>query len=154
MTDKELILQIINEISDEIILKKENISKELDMGLFAGTAGISLFMFHMYEFSKEKKHKDTALYYLEKSFEKINSNEDLPTFCSGIAGVAWIINYLVDHSFIEQDNLEVLDEFDDYLYNSMKSFAVNKNFDFLHGATGVALYFTGRVNQNPKASIY
>lgn len=149
-----LIEKIINEISEELISNRVNISNELDIGLFSGNTGIALFLFHLHDFSKKQKHKDSASFYLEKSFEQINAGQRLPTFCNGIAGVAWTVNYLVKHSFIEEENLEVLDDIDDYLYSSMINYAQLNNFDFLHGATGIALYFTFRIDQNSKAIDY
>lgn len=149
-----LIQKVINEISDEIVINRENIAKNLNMGLFSGNAGISLFMFHMYEFSNKKEHIDAAQFYLEKSFEEINTGFTLPTLCNGIAGAAWTVNYLVGHNFIDQENLEVLNGLDDYLYNSMMTYAREKQFDFLHGATGIAFYFISRIDKNPKAAGY
>ncbi|MBN2789448.1 MAG: helix-turn-helix domain-containing protein [Candidatus Delongbacteria bacterium] len=124
------------------------------MGLFSGTAGISLFLFHLYDYSKNQEHKDTAQFFLEKSFEKINAGSTIPTYCNEIAGIAWTVNYLVKHSFIGVENLEVLDELDDYLNQSMMSYINNNSFDFLHGASGIALYFTCRANTNPKIIDY
>jgi lantibiotic modifying enzyme len=149
-----LILKIINDISDEIVINRENITKDLDMGLFSGDAGVALFLFHLHDYTKKEEHKKAAQFYLEKSFEKINTGYALPTFCNGIAGIAWTVNYLVLHSFIEPENLDVLDDLDDYLHNYMVNYERESNFDFLHGATGIALYFINRINQNPKAADY
>lgn len=150
-----IVLQVIDEISEEIVINRENISKDSGIGLFSGNAGIALFLFHLHEFSRKEEHKEAAQFYLEKCFEEINNTGfSLPTLCSGIAGVAWTVNYLAKHSLIGKENLEVLDDLDEYLYNSMVSYTNQGNFDFLHGATGIALYFISRIDKNPKAANY
>ncbi len=154
MYNNDTVSVVLYKISDHILEYKNMIAEKSDMGLFSGKSGIALFLFHIYDFSKDAKYLDCAHFFLEKAFEDINSGKSLPTFCSGIAGVSWVINYLAGKSYIGDENLEVLIDLDDYLHKSMIKYAGNDDFDFLHGATGLALYFISRIKSGDKRSEY
>lgn len=125
------------------VIKKE-ISKENDIGILDGLSGIALFQFYYSKFLDSEKIHDDALITLKKCFEKINNGYCLPTFCSGIAGFGWTLDHLVKNNFIELDNDEILSGFDEYIHNVMVFSLNKKNFDFLHGGIGYALYFIQR----------
>jgi len=154
MYNNDTVSVVLYKISDHLVEHKNMIAERSDMGLFTGKSGIALFLFHFYDFSKEAKYLDCAHFFLEKAFDDINSGKTLSTFCSGIAGVSWVINHLSAKSYIGDENLEVLTDLDEYSYSSMLKFAKKDDFDFLHGATGIALYFISRIKSGDKRSEY
>lgn len=67
----------------------------------------------------------------------------MSTYCNGLAGIGIGLILLNEKDFIELE-AEALNNFDAYLSRAMASFTAQGNFDLLHGATGIALYFTKR----------
>lgn len=139
---------IIQEISVEIKDKFNSSKFKQDLGLLSGKSGSSLFMFYASRYFDNSGYEKLAQELLESTFDDINQGASLPTFCGGLAGIGWSINHLVENNYIEQNNLEVLNDFDGYLMRSLFTFLKQKNFDFLHGATGIVYYFLDRVKGN------
>ncbi|MCD7978477.1 MAG: hypothetical protein LUG51_15550 [Tannerellaceae bacterium] len=110
-----------------------------------GYAGTSLFY---YEISKiiKNSQEDIAFYYLEKALEKFDKRIYIPTYCSGVAGFSWGVHYLVSRNFIDPSNEEMLDCFDEYLEEAFLMYLQEKNYDFLHGSTGILYYYLQREN--------
>lgn len=131
----------IHLINKRIISGFHNIE---DIGVLNGLAGLALFNFH---YSKTF-NKDNKIGYLiiEKCISKINEGYRKPTYCNGILGLGWAINYLIKENFIDSSNNEVLFDIDKYARFWMHLSIKEKNFDFLHGAIGCANYFLGRYN--------
>lgn len=132
---------------------KEEISKENDIGVLNGLSGIALFQFYYSQYLDSEHIYDDALNTLQKCFEKINEGYNKPTFCSGIAGFGWTIDHLVQNNFIELDSDELLSDFDEYIYNVMVLSLNKRNYDFLHGGIGYALYFINRYKTTSSASL-
>ncbi|KYH04460.1 hypothetical protein A1704_17345 [Chryseobacterium cucumeris] len=132
---------------------KEEVSKENNVGILDGLSGIALFQFYYSKYLESENIYEDALITLQKCFEKINDGYSLPTFCSGIAGFGWTIDHLVENNFIELDNDELLSGFDEYIHNVMVFSLNKKNFDFLHGGIGYALYFINRYRNTSLESL-
>ncbi|MDD3043964.1 MAG: lanthionine synthetase C family protein [Candidatus Delongbacteria bacterium] len=151
---KELIEKILHEIAEDIISRFNKGELKNKIGLFSGKAGISLFMFYNGRYFENERYKEYAKHILEDVFNDINNDSLLPTYCNGLAGVGWAVNHLAENGFIEKESLEVLKDFDIYLYDSMIAYSRSGNFDFLHGATGIAFYFTQRFRENENIAGY
>jgi len=114
-----------------------------DNGLLTGIGGQILICS---ELLLQDQVSQKCLSNLHHILEEKLSNEDfIFTHCNGLAGIGWLYEYLSSRRIITYDTNELLEEFDFYLEKSLKKFMQNSNYDFLHGATGVALYFTKRV---------
>lgn len=149
---KDIIEKILHEIAEDLIEKFEKKELEKAIGLLAGRSGVALFMFYSGHYFNNERYTNYAHRVLEEVFKDINEGSILSTFCSGLAGVGWLLHHLVEKGYLEDENLEVLEHFDNYLYNQMVLFINNENYDFLHGASGIAYYFTFRTDNNLKAA--
>ncbi len=125
------------------VIKSEYIKEELT-GVLAGLSGISLFEFYYAKFLNKDEHATLGIKILEQCILKINEGSIYYTYCSGIAGMGWVVDHLTKEGFIEEDNDELLSELDNSIYKTMLFDFKNKNFDFLHGAIGYGLYFIQR----------
>lgn len=149
-------------IKKEFGLQLEKISKEIkkryayekEIGVLMGVSGLALFQFHYSKYLDDNAHSELGAEMISLCIERINQGYSYPTFCSGIAGMAWAIQYLQDEGFIDLDCDSLLGEFDEFLFNQMKTDLTKGNFDFLHGALGYGVYFLRRFqctfNQNFK----
>jgi len=114
-----------------------------DIGLLSGLGGQILTCS---ELSLQNKISQEWLLRLHHVLEKKLSLEDfIFTHCSGLAGIGWLYEYLSQRKITDFDTNAFLEEFDSCLEKALKQFMLLANYDFLHGAVGVALYFTKRI---------
>lgn len=125
---------LVNKFIDSDHIEKDKIS------LFAGLPGAALFL---YEYSQYKPEKTDACYekigtIIENAFDYIG---DIPnamaTYCSGMAGTLWLIEYMRKKNVIELDADYLSPQMMDYLnkWSQMETLD-RKNCDLLHGGFG------------------
>jgi hypothetical protein len=86
--------------------------------------------------------------------ESVN-NISCPTFCNGLEGVGWFFQYLIKKEVIDKEDFsELLQQIDKVTYNSVLNFIKFNNHDFLHGATGNAIYLLDRILDNKDVKDY
>ncbi len=124
-----------------------------NIGLMGGTSGIALFLFHYSQYFEKEQPSDYACNLIEEIFEKIENGETYPTFAGGLAGLGWLIEHLSQNDFLELDTNETISVLDDFLYQYMINEIKQSNYDYLHNAGGVALYFLSR-KSNPQSKKY
>lgn len=133
---------------DEFANHLENhLSKQIYPGLFSGTAGISLFFFTYSKYKQSDYYYDLACEILEKTINNINFCTG-HSFCSGISGICWLIDYLCDNEYIHAQNKEINIDLYAYLKKQAIKSAENGDFDFLHGAIGSAIYLINNEFKN------
>lgn len=110
----------------------------LSYGLFSGLGGVSLFYYTLYSATSNKSYLNQSVDYLNKSITVFEKTPILPTYCSGLAGLASLIIILAKDKIIANP---IDKDVNEYLYNSLIDFLEQRNFDFLHGAIGIATYF-------------
>lgn len=115
--------------------------ESMDLGIFAGTSGIALFCFKYSEYIASQDSFNLGLELIEKNIDSINQGYFMPTYCSGIAGYGWLMNYLAKHEYIEVYTPDLFDQTDEALYQVMVANMKEYNYDFLHGAIGYAFHF-------------
>ena len=134
---------------DEIasILLKEPLNHGI--GLYSGNAGIALFLFYYARFKNAADIHKQASEILDHLFIQVEeTKQQLFSLCSGIAGVGWLLDHLCKQEFIQADPEEMVSGIDKYLFTVAINELNRGNFDFLHGAMGVALYFVKRNRQD------
>lgn len=110
-------------------------------GLYNGQFGILLFLYYYSIYSNNKKNiRSFTDAYAEKLVNQLYS-ERIPTFCSGLSGILYLFEYLREQQFIDIDMDDVEMEFNQYLIYCMEQFISVRNYDFMHGALGIGLYF-------------
>lgn len=81
--------------------------------------------------------------FLDIILEDIHHNYLMPTYCNGLAGIGIGLMLLAENEYVELA-ADALNDFDAYLSRAIEVFSIQGNFDLLHDATGIALYFTKR----------
>jgi len=118
-------------------------SNDGKIGLLNGKLGTAFLFFYYSRFFESSGHYNKGVVLIEEIINEININTP-HTFCSGIAGIAWGLLHLLENNFIDADMDHLLNEIDPYLYDTMIKDLNIGNWDFLHGASGVCLYFIKR----------
>jgi lantibiotic biosynthesis protein len=114
-----------------------------NIGLLGGVGGRIL-----YEHYNNKP--DNVLYErFEYLFSKYSDKDIQLSFCNGISGINWLVNFLVERKTINIDSNEIFSEVDDSIILWTRIQLYRNNFDFLHGAIGTGIYFLSK-SQNHK----
>jgi lantibiotic modifying enzyme len=152
-------LRNVPELSDKIEIKLREISDCLlncpvtKIDLMGGKSGIVLFWAYYSEYSVTVNLENTLGQLIFEIFQKIKHGGLTPTYASGISGIGWTIEHLRQNGFVEIDTDIVIGSFDEFLYPKMLQFMSSGNYDYLHGALGIGLYYLNRLS-NPKTKLY
>ena len=124
---------------------RDEYQNSTDIGVLSGVSGIAIFQFYYAQFLQKEHHKDVGADILSWIIEKINNGYIYHTYCGGIAGAAWAIEFLKKEKFIDLDTDLLLSQLDDFLIDSIQRQEDNIVFyDFLHGVLGIGYYFLKR----------
>lgn len=135
----------LSEIASYFISDYQNDENFTSISLFSGRTGVLLILSQLFKYYKDYQY----LYELRKNFNytvyKIQHTQYVPSsFCAGLAGWGWMIQYLSNEEITVDSGAEFLQELDNVLYLELDEFLKNKNFDLLHGALGIGLYYLKR----------
>ena len=141
LTYNRKIVDILN-----IVSKTDNIS---ETGLLGGKAGLYMFLLIYAAHSQNKKFEKQGGKIIETVFEEIEQSENyIYSFSRGLAGIGWALEYLEQKSYAKYNTNILLEDFDSVLSIVLDFEMNNKNYDFLHGAVGIVLYFISRMKKN------
>jgi lantibiotic modifying enzyme len=124
------------------------------MGLLSGLSGVILLQSLFFQHTKNDKFKieiDNNLDFLIETIEK--EEYTTTTFCDGLAGIGWLFHYLHAKQIIDVNIDEFLGEMDEVLESELAQMLNQNNFDLLHGAIGLGLYFLKRGHHQPVEKI-
>ena len=128
-------------VKERYILNKSTIRP---LGLMSGKLGIAFLAAYYAECKQHKEYLDFASATIDECIESISETEqNLDTFCDGVAGLAWVVQHFMQKGWLEKDE-ETLLQFDEYLENVGLHFFQDGYYDFLHGGVGVTLYWLER----------
>jgi len=114
-----------------------------NIGLHAGTSGVALFLAYYDRIILGKKQaSQRVMDILEHNIKSIDSGNRQHTICSGISGFGWLCEHLRKMGMLTKEDIEFMDNIDPFLSQVMMANIQQGKYDFLHGALGVAAYFT------------
>jgi lantibiotic modifying enzyme len=124
--------------------------------LLAGSLGLGLYYSQLYAHYEQDVYLDKSISIVEDVFNKLNGGSPGllgSSFSSGVAGLAYLTNFLAGQGWLEMDVEAEFDTLEEYLYNSaLKEIALDY-VDYLHGAFGCIHYFTTR-KHSPRGRYY
>jgi len=141
----EIAICIINGIKNNSIKHSAN-------GLYDGKFGILLFLYYYSKYSKNNDIKSFTDKYAEVLLDRLWGQTQIPTFCSGLSGILYLFVFLKEQNFIDIDIDDAEIEFNNYLTKGMDLFITGHNYDFMHGALGIGLYFNKLKKNNQSIS--
>lgn len=109
-----------------------SVDYQLDNSLFSGSSGVFLF---------EILAKEQCAELNEKAEKILSAVNHIFTLCNGKTGINWLFTYFNKKLNIIDDHLLDLVREDDHLLKKISiNSLISKNYDFMHGALGVAYY--------------
>ena len=114
-------------------------------GLLNGKMGVSLYFFHLAKETESQEHQEFAEQLIDEVYEEVGNNQLPPDFENGLAGIAWCIEHLVQHGFVEAETDQILRDVDDKIYRFLTS---NQELPvgILQGVMGYMVYILSRLN--------
>jgi lantibiotic biosynthesis protein len=141
---------ILNSIAENLYktFKNKNDKTYKEIGIISGMSSIALF----YAYYQKYNIKSELIYpeIIEEIIEIINNKNDVvfENYCDGITGFAWLLEHLVQHDFINADDIdEIIDDLDEVITTHLNKEIKDLNFDFLYGVMGIGNYFLLRNNR-------
>ncbi|MDX8337542.1 lanthionine synthetase LanC family protein [Draconibacterium sp. IB214405] len=114
-----------------------------NIGLLNGKMGIAICFFQLARTTNESVYYDYAGELIDEIYDELSIETTLD-FENGLAGIGWGIEYLVQNGFLEADTNEVLEEFDNRLYNEL-NLNPSQEIGLLKGIIGLGIYFLTRI---------
>jgi lantibiotic modifying enzyme len=122
-------------------------------GLFIGDVGLSLFYGYLFKYTNKGNYQKQCVKRVANSLNKITSIELLPSFESGISGICWGLNHLIQTGVIKEDfECIITDEINQYLSTYFNLYVKKNNYDYFSGALGIALNFLDYNKANSNAT--
>lgn len=143
-----VIKQKIDSIA-ECIFEKVQKSEESSFGLYSGEFGQLLFLLYYSKYSQNPQHALLTENYAERLLEQFAEKERLHTFCSGISGILYLFDFLREQEIIDLDVSGIQQLLENHIVSRMRHNIRQREYDFMHGALGVGLYFLKR-KTNPE----
>lgn len=137
---------IIKNIEDD---KKNN----EDLSLFTGIGALPVLKYLKYKFTNDPKVIEEIHTILNRFINKLNESEVHPNYCSGLAGLAKMFDYLLRKKILDkeaaEDLKEALQDIDELIFAiTLKNTKSIDDVDFLHGSFGTAFYLLERIPYN------
>ncbi len=139
--------QIISDLSKETI---QYLDLKKGKSLFNGTSGAALMLAHGGLYFENPEYIGYAKSIMNDAIA--NFDADISTSFWGISGIGWLIQHFYELRIIEKKEIALLDELDDYLFETLHNDDPNF-YDLLNGYLGKGMYFLKRYphNKNRKA---
>lgn len=111
--------------------------------LFSGLGGLSLLYAEMFNLTQNSKYAKRSIDLVEQSINLLNDKNSELTLVNGVAGVGWLVKYLIKSEVLSGIDEDILSDFDELLIETLKDidFVENKTYDLLYGLIGKGIYF-------------
>lgn len=119
-------------------------SREQSYSLMAGGCGMALFFDSYFRISGDAGSLVPKT--MNHVFSLVAKMPIFPTYAAGLAGTGAVACFLESRS-VSAGLVE--DDVDDYLSKALYFYQQEKDYDYLHGAIGIALYFLFRYRMHP-----
>ena len=120
-----------------------------EFGLYSGNAGRVLFLFYYARYKNSASIHQRASELIDHLFSQVEASISPSfSFCSGIAGVGWLLDHLCKQRFLLTNSDDVLSNIDGYLYQTAVGELSNRHYDFIHGAMGMVFYLIKRYQRD------
>lgn len=130
----EQLKKIVFSLSDQIISYPWEFEEKA--GLYNGTCGMALHYALLHKYTGISKYEDQAYKLITDSLNNLNSLRQ-KTSLSGISGVAWALQYLVNIDFFDYSEASrYITKLKMLIIETLDTDISHKNFDLMHGMIG------------------
>ncbi|WP_316839787.1 lanthionine synthetase C family protein [Pedobacter gandavensis] len=136
------------EVKEKLFSLEEGISEAVSgnhsMSLMQGLAGLPILYAELYKHTKSRSYLKKLDVVIDKLIDIIENTSASVSFCEGITGVAFMLNYLQTEMKYKQSMVKELNRILDRLMIHFYQHAENYNMDFMHGNAGILAYWLNK----------
>jgi len=130
----------LEEIAASIVQYWSEHKPKIDIGLYTGAFGMLMFLSYYNRYFEKKKYQQVTDDIFEHCCEQICNGIYYAPFCGGLSGILYGLHHLNECGFIDVDLTDVDKGYSDFLASNIKNYSTSNGFDFMHEATGIAIY--------------
>jgi|GEM_PF-3906888 lantibiotic modifying enzyme len=129
-------------------------SSKKNVGLYGGKAGLVLFYAYLYRQTGREHHFEAFSRLLDECILSVNASTLSGTFVAGVSGIGWLIRHLMNIGMLDESSVEILDEIEPHILQSLEVDLLRKEYEIFTGVAGKGLYFLeGPMTQTAKKGI-
>jgi len=126
--------ECIKSIAERHIIEDWMMDDYID--LYGGKSGVAIFYASMFQFYGEERYKESTYELVSEIINDINLLSNSGSL-SGVAGVTWMLQHLVNINFIAFSELEeYILTLTNKIVENINLDSSNKNYDLMHGLLG------------------
>lgn len=133
--------QLIKKRIEQIAISMANTPNSMPTGLLQEDGGKLLFYAYYNQYKQDSFANDEFQRQLELYLEKISSGIYFPSYCNGLSGMLFMLDFLLKDEIINIDISQAKKYCDSFLLKVLEEQMKNGECDFLHTATGILYYF-------------
>lgn len=149
-----------NEIRKTLMLRLKSISEAIKSfptehaGLMGGESGKALFFFYLYQLTSEECYLNDGVRVVESITQNMQSLiARKGHLSSGLTGFGWLLQHLKNEAILESATDEFLSTLDIHNSDYLNEYLKRQNYDFLHGALGIGLYYLSRLKEEGNTNL-
>lgn len=124
----------------------ERIDNEgINQGLLTGNLGLSIYFFNLNKLFNNPEFGNIAEDLIDKVLNGVNKSVYNNNFDSGLLGIGWGIEHLIQNKFVNGDSDIVLEEIDDKIFKVVNEWD-RDSFELNDGLTGYLFYLINRLS--------
>ncbi len=117
-------------------------------GLMGGATGLACFYAYYARHTGTLHFDKLAAEMFEFALNPVAGSFPGFMFSDGLAGIAWTLHHLIDEGLLQAEAGPVFEALDVRIYEAMIQEIRAGNYDFLHAALGMGLYFLRQAERN------
>lgn len=140
-------MNLADQIQEKVVALEDTLYRlpadNQSFSLMNGKPGVILLQFHLFKATGKAEYREKAGQLISDLLDEFKNLRSF-TYCDGLAGIAYLFQYLLKEGFLEAEMDALLQDCDEILIKVLHRMLDQKNLDFLHGATGLAYYLLNR----------
>ncbi|MBI9053924.1 MAG: hypothetical protein JEY96_08920 [Bacteroidales bacterium] len=117
-----------------------NIPKYDRVGVLDGKSGIALFYYWLYRYTNKDEYIDICIDIVYEEVEKIGKSRMDTYFFNGLAGIVWLVEYLINKNVFEKSD-SILNSTRHILLSNADTALHHNNYELMSGAIGYMMPF-------------
>lgn len=137
-----IIMKLKKEAQDKLFHIEADLYKELpglnSLSLMQGIGGLPILYLQLYKNTRSRAYLKKTDAVLDKLIDILEREKASVTFCEGISGISYMLNYMQSQTAHNQDAVKELSHFlDRVMLNFYEQHHTAYDLDFLHGSAGM-----------------
>lgn len=145
-------ISVTREIERIALLLQLKVKEKSDAGLFSGKAGFCLLFYELYKVQKNDDASRVATALLDDVLCELPKVSSF-SFASGLCGMAWMIQYLIDEGYYKADSDFMFGDLDKLVFDASQSQLAAGQYDYLYQGLSGIMYLVSRYRTSKRKGL-